>query len=357
MRLQTKKGTPQGGVLSPLLANIYLNEFDQFWFNHWGKDTESQRQRYRKQGKASCVLFRYADDFILSVKGTREQAAGIMDSIRGFFAEGLRLTLSTEKTRVVPLTDGFDFLGFRIQRAQLGYGVCVRIRPTQRNLIRLKGKMQAMLGRRAWNDDPQMKIAAMNRVLRGWANYYKTVNSYRQFKAGDFYAERLFRAWYRRKSHISVTEYLSKVCVHGKVVVRRGDVAVELYRMTSNRSMHTVKNYRRAWKYRSISNPYINGGYSTGIPEEDNPVIDVPDIRWLTPEYNDETYLTNRLLAFERDGWKCTKCGSQENLQAHHIEPVPIGTFDPIVVHRVGNLQALCADCHKRLPRTDLSAS
>jgi group II intron reverse transcriptase/maturase len=351
-RLQVKKGTPQGGVLSPLLANIYLNEFDQFWHNRWGRNTESQRQRYRKQGKASCVLFRYADDFILSVKGTKEQAAAIMDSVRDFFAEKLRLTLSTEKTRVVPLEEGFDFLGFRIQRAKLGHGVCVRIRPTQRNLIRLKGKLQAMLGRRAWNDDPQMKVAAMNRVLRGWANYYKAVNSYRQFKAGDFYAERLFRAWYRRKFHISVTEYLSKVCVHGRVVVRRGDVAVELYRMTSNRSMRTAKNYKLAWEYRSISNPYVNSGYSTSIPEEDNPIINVPDIRWLTPEYNDEVYLSNRIMAFERDAWRCTQCGNTENLQGHHIEPVPKGAFNPIVVHRVENLQTLCEKCHFGLPKS-----
>src|SRR2546426_12513647 len=87
IRTQTKKGTPQGGVLSPLLANIYLNEFDQYWYENWGKLTEKQRRLRREKGQASCVLFRYADDFIVNVKGTKEQAAVIMDSIRSFFAE------------------------------------------------------------------------------------------------------------------------------------------------------------------------------------------------------------------------------------------------------------------------------
>src|SRR2546428_9153929 len=185
IRTQTKKGTPQGGVLSPLLANIYLNEFDQYWYENWGKLTEKQRRLRREKGQASCVLFRYADDFIVNVKGTKEQAAVIMDSIRSFFAEKLKLNLSAEKTRVVRLENGFDFLGFRIQRVSLDHGMCVRIRPTQKNLLRLKYKLQAMLGPSAKSDDPQMKIAAMNKGLRGWANYYRAVNSHQQFSTGD----------------------------------------------------------------------------------------------------------------------------------------------------------------------------
>jgi RNA-directed DNA polymerase len=92
------------------------------------------------------VLFRYADDFILSVKGTEEQAAVIIDSTRSFFAEKLKLNLSAEKTRVVRLEHGFDFLGFRIQRVSLDHRACVRIRPTQKNLIRLKGQAASDAG-------------------------------------------------------------------------------------------------------------------------------------------------------------------------------------------------------------------
>ncbi len=339
IRIQIQKGTPQGGVLSPLLANIYLTEFDQYWYGRWGRLTEEQRYRQRRKGQASCVLFRYADDFILSAKGTKEQVVVIMDDIRSFFMEELKLSLSTEKTKVVPLEDGFDFLGFRIQRVHMDSHSCVRIRPTQRNLSRFKNKLRLMLGKSAFSDDPLMKIAAMNRVLKGWSNYYRTVNSFRQFRTGDFLAERLFRRWYCNKYQLGVREYLAKVHTNGRVVVQRESVKAELFRMASNRSMHTATNNELVWKYRAIRNPYISGNHTTSVTEEDAPMVDVPDVQPIAPEYNDEIYLTNRLLAFERDGWKCTQCGSRERLQAHHIEPVPRGmAFDPSVVHRVENL-------------------
>jgi group II intron reverse transcriptase/maturase len=353
IRQQTKKGTPQGGVLSPLLANIYLNEFDQFWYENWGKLTGKQRWARRKKGQASCVLFRYADDFILSASGTKEEVVPIMDSIRGFFKEKLLLNLSAEKTRIVPLEEGFDFLGFRIQRVKLGNHACVRIRPTQRNLSRLRSKLQAMLGLSAYGDDPHMKIAALNRVLRGWANYYKAVNAYKQFKTGDFLAERLFQQWYCRKYKVGVRRYLSAVHRNGRVVIQRGSARAELFRMTSNKSMRTSLNHTLIWKYKSIGNPYINSNTMvTSVRQvDDNPIVNVPDVLPIAPKYDDEIYLSNRILAFERDGWKCTRCGSREKLQAHHIEPIPKETFDPNTIHRLENLQTLCETCHYRLPK------
>ena len=354
LRQQTHKGTPQGGVLSPLLANIYLNEFDHYWYSRWGRLNPRQRRLQEKQGQANCVLFRYADDFILSARGTEEQVQGVMDSIRGFFLERLKLNLSTDKTRVVKLEDGIDFLGFHIRRVRFERYNCVRIRPTQKNLSRLKGKLQAMLGSDAYGDDPHRKIAAMNRVLRGWGNYYKAVNSFQQFKTGDFLAERLFSQWYCRKYQVGIHRYLLETHTNGRVVMWRGPIKAELLRLTSLGCGHSNLNFRLCWKYRSIANSYINPRTAvTSISEtEDNPIIDVPDFQPTAVKYHDETYLVNRLLAFERDGWRCTKCGSQENLQAHHIEPVPKGTFDPMIVHRVENLQTLCADCHQHLPRT-----
>jgi RNA-directed DNA polymerase len=353
LRLRVEKGTPQGGVLSPLLANIYLNEFDHFWYDKWGKLTSNQRKRQRQKGQASCVLFRYADDFILSVKGTKEQATLIMDTVLSFFKEKLMLDLSTEKTRVVSLEEGFDFLGFHIQRTQLDRIKCVRIRPTQRNLSRLKNKLQSMLGPAAWCDDPHMKIAALNRVLRGWANYYKAVNSSQQFRVGDFLAERLFSQWYRSKYRIGVRRYLREVLRDGHVVLQRGSVKAELYRMTSNKSMRTSLNPELVWKYRSIRNPYINSysSITSASNERDDPVADIPNTLPISSEYNDEIYLANRIFAFERDGWRCTQCGSRDNLQAHHVQPVPKGRFDPMVVHHLDNLQTLCSGCHARLPR------
>jgi hypothetical protein len=210
-----------------------------------------------------------------------------------------------------------------------------------------------MLGPAALYDDPQTKIAAMNRVLRGWANYYKTVNSFQQFRTGDFLAERLFRRWYCDKYKIGVRKYLATMLATGRMVFRRGLVNAELFRLDSTKSMHTTMNHKLVWKYRSIRNPYINPStvVTSATQADANPIMDVPDIQPVNPKY-DETYLANRLLAFERDGWRCTRCGSQENLQAHHIEPVPKGRFDPSVIHRVENLRTLCVTCHQSIRRS-----
>ena len=84
--------------------------------------------------------------------------------------------------------------------------------------------------------------------------------------------------------------------------------------MTSNKSMHTALNPKLVWKYRSIRNPYITPSIivTSTLDTDENPIIDVPDSLPITTPYNDEIYLSNRILAFERDGWKCTQCGSRE---------------------------------------------
>ncbi|MDG7027232.1 MAG: hypothetical protein JRN16_02340 [Nitrososphaerota archaeon] len=197
-----------------------------------------------------------------------------------------------------------------------------------------------------------MKIEALNRVLMGWADYYKAVSAHDQFMTGDFLVWRLFQKWYCRRHQVGIREFLSSVGRNTRAVIRRGGVSTELYRMASNLSARTALNHKLKWKYRSIENPYISRENITSIDSEESPMVGTPAIQPVPSEY-DEIYLSNRFQAFERDGERYTRCGSQDNLHAHHIELVPKGAFDPMVIHRVKNLQTLCADCHRRLPRTD----
>jgi group II intron reverse transcriptase/maturase len=346
-RTKTVKGTPQGGVLSPLLANIYLNKFDQYWFARWGRLTRSQRSQERAKGHASCVLFRYADDFILLVKGTRNGAVNIVHDTRQFFAKRLKLELTQEKTRVTSLEDGFDFLGFRVQRKRMGHFSCVRVRPTYRNVVRLVVKLQKMLGKQADADDPAMKITALNRVLRGWANYYRTVNARYWFLFGDYVTDQLYRSWYARKRHMNVKDTLMETRENGRIVHIRDNTRQELFKMSSLPSMRISMNRSAMFRYRHIENPYLTGNHVTCIEEEEQPLIDAQEVHPLAQEY-DEIYLLNRVKVFERDGWRCTECPERMGLVAHHIEPVPVGkVFDPEWVHRVENLQTLCARCHR----------
>jgi len=347
---RTVKGTPQGGVLSPLLANIYLNKLDQFWLENWGKQTANQRKRKRKQGEASCVLFRYADDFIFLAKGKRDGVECIKRSITTFFKDHLRLELSRDKTRVVPLKEGFKFLGFQIKQERLGHISSVRIRPTQRNVARLIAKLQGMLGRRAMADQPVMKILALNRVLRGWANYYRYVNAYQQYRNMDGLMNYLFRKWYLKRTGKLLT---GEIALEGTTVDGKPFQA-KLFRMTSRPSEAISGNPMNPlfWKYRHIKNPYCKG-LETCITDEDTPFVDAREIHPIAQEY-DDIYLENRILAFDRDGNHCTTpgCNERVNLIAHHIVPVPRNQdFDPKWVHRVENLITKCTTCHKKILR------
>lgn len=113
---KTITGTPQGGVLSPLLANIALSVLDEHFTHKWEAfGPYWTRAKRRREGTPICRLVRYADDFVVMVAGTRDDAEALRDEIATVLASvGLRL--SESKTKVCNLDEGFDFLGWRIQR-------------------------------------------------------------------------------------------------------------------------------------------------------------------------------------------------------------------------------------------------
>ena len=111
----TDTGTPQGGIVSPLLANVYLHEFDKFMKRYTDLPERVKHQR-RKDGLGNIAYVRYADDFIVLSNGTKDQAYTLRDELQRFLSEELRLTLSMEKTKVTHLNEGFVFLGFQMKR-------------------------------------------------------------------------------------------------------------------------------------------------------------------------------------------------------------------------------------------------
>ncbi|MCA1701537.1 MAG: group II intron reverse transcriptase/maturase, partial [Actinobacteria bacterium] len=112
----TPSGTPQGSILSPVLANIALSVLDRRFENAWSARTHNQRARDRANGRPSYRMIRYADDFVVLVRGTEAQANAIKQQTAEFMREHMRLTLSPEKTHVTHVDVGFDLLGFRIKR-------------------------------------------------------------------------------------------------------------------------------------------------------------------------------------------------------------------------------------------------
>jgi RNA-directed DNA polymerase len=176
------KGTPQGGVLSPLLANIYLHPLDKYWVRE----------------HLETKLVRYCDDFVVLIR--RRRPEGYLRDLKRFL-DVLHLTLSEEKTRVVEAQEGFDFLGARLvlkptrrdRSRQFCYGF-----PSPKSMNRLRQKIREEVGR-DYSRSLQEKIAYLNPILRGWANYFRWLNSGEHFhKIGRFVLQRLNR-WNRRK--------------------------------------------------------------------------------------------------------------------------------------------------------------
>lgn len=113
-------GTPQGGVISPLLANIYQTAIDER-YKRWvtgpresAASVSNRHRRDREQGRPTFYVVRYADDFVVLVQGTQKDAEGERQALARFLKEELCMELSLEKTRITDVREGFDFLGYRV---------------------------------------------------------------------------------------------------------------------------------------------------------------------------------------------------------------------------------------------------
>jgi RNA-directed DNA polymerase len=201
----TKTGTPQGGILSPLLANIALSVLDEHFAHAWQADmsTRVDRARRRRHGLATYRVVRYADDFVVMVCGSRQHAEAIREQIIPVLASvGLRL--SEEKTTIAHLDEGFEFLGFRIQR-QTKRGSHHRYVYTwvaRRSLTSIKAKVKTIT-RQGTNNPLKDLLRQLNPVLRGWTNYFQHAVAKQTFSYLQEYTWRRVMGWLRRKYHRS----------------------------------------------------------------------------------------------------------------------------------------------------------
>ena len=171
----TDTGTPQGGILSPLLANIALSVLDDHFVEAWQNDmaTVWQRKKRRQHGLPNYRLIRYADDFVVVIHGERGDAEALRDEVAAVLAPaGLRL--SETKTTIVHIDEGFDFLGYRIQRHRKR-GTAkhfVYTYPSKTSLGKVMAKVKTLC-RQGRNEPLSELLRRLNPVLRGWTNYFR----------------------------------------------------------------------------------------------------------------------------------------------------------------------------------------
>jgi group II intron reverse transcriptase/maturase len=334
---RTSEGTPQGGILSPLLANIYLHELDMWWWEHYGNLTKGAREWRRKKGQTNCIYVRYADDWIALCNGTKAQAEAIRDEIRDFLRDTLKLELSQEKTAVTHACDGFDFLGFHVRHfpTRNGQKAITLVRPSDKNIRRLKDKVRDMTSRKGYNDNPMFKFRALNAVLRGWMNYFRHCNASKTASWLDHWVHLRVAKWLvlRHKSCYReiLKQYLKQEGSRKNFAVKRSNGSdMFLFMM---RDVH-ITPYRR----KKVTNPYLADlPAPVGVVGPDLPVPDNP--------WNGRSCLSDwrnlRDEALVRDGYRCTKCGSTSNLDVHHVNPKHKKGRDALE-----NLITLCETCH-----------
>ncbi|WP_085266421.1 group II intron reverse transcriptase/maturase [Mycolicibacter longobardus] len=194
-------GTPQGGILSPLLANIALSALDDHFETRWNAHTnETARRRHRRRGGATYRLVRYADDFVVMVFGTREHAVHVQDEVADLLAT-MGLRLAPEKTQVVSIDEGFDFLGFRIQRhTQKGsHRSYVYSYPSRKSMQSIRRRIKAMTTRQSTYQSPAVLFHRLNRVVRGWAQYFRHGSSSAAYHDLGHYLRWRVWGWMRDK--------------------------------------------------------------------------------------------------------------------------------------------------------------
>ncbi|CAN5273832.1 group II intron reverse transcriptase/maturase [soil metagenome] len=197
----TINGTPQGGILSPLLSNIALSVLDDHFDEAWKAmgQSSSARQCRRLRGLATYRLVRYADDFVVLVAGTRAHAEALREDVQAVLRP-MGLRLSEEKTRVSHIDEGFDFLGFRIRRHEKqGTGDrFVYTYPSKAALSAVKAKVRAAT--QGATDQPlRILLHRLNPALRGWTTYFRHGVSKATFNYLRAFVWRRVVCWLRHK--------------------------------------------------------------------------------------------------------------------------------------------------------------
>ncbi len=194
-------GTPQGGIVSPLLANVALDVLDREFEQRWAAMSRyaGHRQYLRRKGFATYRLVRYADDFIIVLKGTQAQAEAVLAELPEILGR-IGLTLSASKTHLTHIDQGFEFLGQRIIRKPRGKRhPCVYTFITDEALASVMRKVKALTSRSTTNLSLRSLVIRLNQILRGWATHFQHAAASRTFRYLGHYVWWRVARWLRKK--------------------------------------------------------------------------------------------------------------------------------------------------------------
>lgn len=308
----TSAGTPQGGIISPCLANLALDGMERLL-----KDSLPRR--------AKVNFIRYADDFVVTADSQELLETRVKPMIAAFLAER-GLTLSVTKTKITHVSDGFDFLGWNVRKFK-GF---LRIVPSAKNAAAFYDKIRTRL--RALRGAKQEDVVfALNPVIRGWGNYHRIVHASRPFAKMDHLVFRALWRWAVRRHPTKGRRWIKRRYFH-----REGS-RDWIFRSAEYRlvCLSTIPVGRYV-KVRTDANPY---------DPKDEPYFDERLTRRMKASLMGRRKLY--WLWTKQDGC-CPECGSKitkaTGWHAHHQVWRVYGGSD-----KLSNLQLLHPTCHAQL--------
>jgi RNA-directed DNA polymerase len=323
--IPTETGTPQGGVISPLLLNVALHGMEEMLGIRYKKNGDSQSKR---------AIVRYADDFVIFCE-SEEDAHQVIQQLTVWLTQR-GLSLSPEKTVIHHITEGFDFLGFNIRQypapKTTKSGRKLLIKPSKASVTKLKGKLKRVWQRRQ-GANVQTMVKELNPVIRGWANYFRIGVSKKTFGQLDTWMFRRQQR-YAQRTHPNKTWTWQQGRYWGKLNPARND----------------------HWVFGDIrSGPYLLKfswfRIRRHIPVKGMASPDDPALKtyWAQREAHKVKNLQPDIQPLAHRQWRvCYRCGESlfngEEIHKHHLIPLAEGGKDD---H--SNIVLVHLYCHQQL--------
>lgn len=335
---ETKSGTPQGGVISPLLANIALDGMEAL-LNTYQTTREYRVKTGQWVGKVTKKkvntygLIRYADDFLITAE-TKEEIEAIIPVI-GEWLKNRGLAFNEEKTKIRHLSAGINFLGCNVKQ----YGNKCLIKPQKEKVIAKIKEIKLWLNTHP-DISPEAVIRVLNPILRGWANYYKHGASKETFEYFDHRVWQLLMTW-ATKRHPNK----GKRWVVLRYFGRLGNDHWVFKANTTDRHGKKIVNY--LFKIRNVA--ITRHVKVTGTASPDDPDLNEYWTNRATRQGKEFFAKGSKLYQLAtRQNWKCPVCSehlfNEERIHTHHVKTVATGGGDDI-----DNLSLVHDICHKNL--------
>jgi group II intron reverse transcriptase/maturase len=329
--LPTEKGVPQGGVISPLLANAVLNKLDWFLHSKGSHDKAMIRAATRRQPNVRFV--RYADDWcVFTTRASKQYAETLRDEISEFLRRECGLELSVEKTHVTHVRDGFDFLGFRLIHEVGRSGNSVpKIKVGLKALKNLRVRLDEAMRLRPQQESVALRVQRGSSVVRGWSEHFRIAHDFlRMAGTLDHHA-----FWFAVKAICRKFDITTAQCV--RKYYRGGTIQVD-----ESCRLETFSGKPMKLDYTGPE-PYVPGGAEYETDDE----MEAEFAR-----FNERTRpgsLDAKWQTLQRDQYRCRRCGAivtDQTSQMDHLVPVK-GFASFALATTEDNVQTLCLACHR----------